>query len=43
MPDTMKQDPIGPDKAVWDIPQEVVEAAYKRFEPREELFTSRPS
>jgi aldehyde:ferredoxin oxidoreductase len=43
MPDTMKQDAIGPAKYVWDIPQEVVNQAYKRFEPREELFTTKPS
>jgi aldehyde:ferredoxin oxidoreductase len=43
MPDTMKEDPIGPEKVVWDIPQEVVNQAYQRFEPREELFTQKPS
>ncbi len=43
MPDTMKEDPIGPEKVVWDIPQEVVNKAYERFEPREELFTQKPS
>jgi aldehyde:ferredoxin oxidoreductase len=43
MPDTMKQDAIGPAKSVWDIPQDVVNQAYTRFEPREELFTQKPS
>jgi len=43
MPDCMKQDAIGPAKFVWDIPMDVVNAAYKRFEPREELYTGRPS
>ncbi len=43
MPDTMKEDPIGPEKVVWDIPQEIVKQAYERFEPREELYTQRPS
>ena len=43
MPDTMKEDPIGPEKVVWDIPQDVVNKAYERFEPREELFTQKPS
>jgi aldehyde:ferredoxin oxidoreductase len=43
MPDTMKQDPIGPAKYVWDVPQEVVNQAYTRFEPRDELFTQKPS
>jgi aldehyde:ferredoxin oxidoreductase len=43
MPDTMKEDGIGPENTVWDIPQEVVNKAYERFEPREELFTQKPS
>ncbi len=43
MPATMKEDPIGPQKVVWDIPQEVVNAAYERFEPRDKLFTQRPA
>ena len=43
MPETMKKDPIGPEKSVWDVPQEIVSKAYERFEPREELFNSKPS
>jgi aldehyde:ferredoxin oxidoreductase len=43
MCDSMKQDPIGPENLVWDIPQDVVMKAYERFEPRDELFTQRPS
>ena len=43
MPECMKQDAIGPAKFVWDVPSEVVAAAYKRFEARDELFTQRPS
>jgi aldehyde:ferredoxin oxidoreductase len=43
MPDTMKSDPIGPTKMVWDVPAEIVRAAYERFEARDELFTGRPS
>jgi aldehyde:ferredoxin oxidoreductase len=43
MCDTMKQDPIGPTKLIWDIPEDVVAKAYERFEPREELFTQRPA
>jgi aldehyde:ferredoxin oxidoreductase len=43
MPATMKEDGIGPEKVVWDIPQDVVNQAYERFEPREELFTQKPS
>ena len=43
MCDAMKNDPIGPTRMVWDVPQEVVTRAYERFEPREELFTQRPA
>ena len=43
MPDTMKQDPIGPTKVVWDVPMDIVRPAYTRFEAREELFTTKPS
>ena len=43
MCDTMKKDPIGPTRMVWDVPQEVVAQAYQRFESRDELFTQRPS
>ncbi len=43
MPDCMMQDPIGPTKLVWDLDPELVAQAYKRFEPREELFELRPS
>jgi aldehyde:ferredoxin oxidoreductase len=43
MPDTMKEDPIGPTKVVWDIPQDVVNKAYERFEARDELFNTKPS
>jgi aldehyde:ferredoxin oxidoreductase len=43
MPDCMKQDAIGPEKYVWDIPQELVVTAYERCEPRDELYTQRPA
>jgi aldehyde:ferredoxin oxidoreductase len=43
MPECMRQDAIGPTGFVWDVPQEVVMQAYKRFEPREELYKTRPS
>jgi len=43
MPDCMKQDPIGPQKLVWDMDPELVARIYKRFDPRDELFESRPS
>ena len=40
----MAEDVIGDEtKFVWDVPDEVVAAAYKRFEAREELYTARPS
>ncbi len=41
LPDCMKQDPIGPAKVVFDVPREVVAAAYERFDAREELFTAK--
>jgi aldehyde:ferredoxin oxidoreductase len=41
MPDCMKQDPVGPAKAVWDVKDEVVQSAYRRFEGREALFTTK--
>jgi aldehyde:ferredoxin oxidoreductase len=43
MPECMKQDPIGPDKLVWDLDPELVSKAYERFEARQELFELRPS
>jgi aldehyde:ferredoxin oxidoreductase len=41
MPDCMKEDAIGPAKVHWDVKDEIVQSAYQRFEPREELFTTR--
>ncbi len=43
MPDCMKEDPIGPAKWVWDVDPELVAKMYTRMEPREELYTSKPS
>jgi len=43
MPDCMKQDPIGPQKLVWDLDPELVARIYERFDLRDELFESRPS
>ena len=43
MPDCMKQDPIGPQKLVWDLDPKLVARAYERFDPRDELFEARPS
>jgi len=43
MPDCMKQDPIGPQKLVWDLDPKLVAQVYKRFDLRDELFESRPS
>ncbi len=38
MPECIKQDPIGPAKAVWDVPKELVAEAYRRLDTRDELF-----
>ena len=43
MPECMKQDAIGPAKLLWDLDPALVARAYERFEPRDELFESRPS
>ncbi len=44
MPACMAEDEIGGEvKFVWDVPDEIVAAAYSRFDPRDELFTARPS
>ena len=43
MADCIKQDPIGPAKAVWDVPYELVRQAYTRLESREKLFTTKAS
>jgi aldehyde:ferredoxin oxidoreductase len=41
MPDCMKEDPIGPAKVVWDVSDDIVKQAYRRMEPREELFSAK--
>ncbi len=41
MPDCMREDAIGPANAVWDVKPEIVQAAYQRFDAREELFTTK--
>ena len=43
MADCIKQDPIGPAKAVWDVPYELVKEAYTRLEAREKLYTTKAS
>jgi aldehyde:ferredoxin oxidoreductase len=43
MPDCMKEDPIGPMNAVWDVPADVVKAAKKRMKHDEEMFSARAS
>jgi aldehyde:ferredoxin oxidoreductase len=43
MAECIKQDPIGPAKAVWDVPYDLVKQAYTRLEPREKLFTTKAS
>jgi len=39
MPECMKLDAIGPAKVAWDVKPDVVQAAYNRFDGREELYT----
>jgi aldehyde:ferredoxin oxidoreductase len=41
LPDCMREDPIGPMSLVWDVPQEIVQAAKKRMPAREELFAGK--
>jgi hypothetical protein len=37
----MKEDGVGPANATFDVKPEIVIQTYKRFEPREELFTTK--
>jgi aldehyde:ferredoxin oxidoreductase len=41
MPECMKQDGVGPQKVVWDVPEGVAAEVYRRLDAREELFTTR--
>ena len=41
LPKWMTTDAVGPQKAVWDVPSEIVEQVFKRFPVREELFTTK--
>ena len=41
LPDCMREDPIGPMSMVWDVPQEIVQAAKQRMPAREELFAGK--
>jgi aldehyde:ferredoxin oxidoreductase len=41
MPDCMMQDAIGPANVVWDVKQEVVQATYRRFDARDELYVTK--
>jgi aldehyde:ferredoxin oxidoreductase len=41
MPACMKEDGVGPANATFDVKPEIVIQTYKRFEPREELFTTK--
>jgi aldehyde:ferredoxin oxidoreductase len=41
MPDCMKQDAIGPAGVVWDVKNEIIQAAYRRFDSREELYVTK--
>ena len=37
----MMQDAIGPANVVWDVKQEVVQATYRRFDARDELYVTK--
>ena len=41
MPECIRKDPIGPAKAVWDVPQDLILQVYERLEPSEEFFTTK--
>jgi aldehyde:ferredoxin oxidoreductase len=41
MPECMKQDAIGPARLIWDVPDDVVERAYERYENTDALFKLR--
>jgi len=41
MPDCIREDPIGPAKLVWDVPQDLVDQVYNRLDASEELFTTK--
>jgi aldehyde:ferredoxin oxidoreductase len=41
MPECIRQDPIGPQKLVWDVSREIVEKAYQRQPLRPELFAQK--
>jgi aldehyde:ferredoxin oxidoreductase len=43
MPQCIKEDPIGPTNAVWDVPQELISQVYQRLESSEELFSTKAS
>jgi aldehyde:ferredoxin oxidoreductase len=43
MAECIQQDPIGPAKAVWDVPDDLVQQAYQRCAVRDELFALRAS
>ncbi len=39
----LMQDPIGPAKAVFDVPAEIIAAVYTRMTPGEDMFTAKAS
>ena len=41
LPDWMTTDAVGPMKAVWDVPDEIVARVYERFPLRDELFETK--
>ncbi len=43
LPQCMKEDKIGPQEVVFDVPADVIAQAKVRFDPREELFSTKAS
>jgi len=37
----MAKEPLGPQNAVWDVPDTVIRAVYERMPVRDELFTTK--
>jgi hypothetical protein len=37
----MTTDAVGPQQAVWDVPDDVIAQVYERFPVREELFETK--
>jgi aldehyde:ferredoxin oxidoreductase len=41
LPAWMAKEPLGPNHAVWDVPDAVIRAVYERLPVRDELFTTK--